>query len=219
MGEDILQRWIIELLRPLLQWWLLQRGVRALVGADQFIYWRQHDAHARVAPDIYVLPGVEANTRVRSWKIWQDHVVPSFAMEIASQDWEKDYVEAPQRYGELGVPELIIFDPGFEDHPDGLRWQVFRRLAKRGLVRVDASLGDRARSKSLGCWFRTWGEGRDLRVRIGTGPKGEDLVPTAEEARDIERAAREAERAEKEVALARVAELEGIIRSLQRRGK
>ena len=102
MGEDILQRWIIELLRPLLQWWLLQRGVRALVGADQFIYWRQHDAHARVAPDIYVLPGVEANTRVRSWKIWQDHVVPSFAMEIASQDWEKDYVEAPQRYGELG---------------------------------------------------------------------------------------------------------------------
>lgn len=38
MGESLLQRWILELLRPLLQDWLLSRGKRALVGADQFIY-------------------------------------------------------------------------------------------------------------------------------------------------------------------------------------
>lgn len=231
VGEDLLQRWIIELLRPLLQWWLGQRGVTALVGADQFIYWRQHDALARVAPDLYVLPGVRPDTRVRSWKLWQDLVVPSFALEIASQDWEKDYVEAPERYRELGVPELVIFDPGFDEHAGGLLWQVFRRVGQRGLIRVETTLADRVHSKSLGCWLRCTGEGRDLRVRIATGAKGDHLVPTLEEARDAERAAKEAERAAKEVeraakdaeraakeaALARVAELEATIKSIQRR--
>jgi hypothetical protein len=34
VGEDMLQRWIIELLRPLLQEWLTSRGVQAFVGAE-----------------------------------------------------------------------------------------------------------------------------------------------------------------------------------------
>jgi hypothetical protein len=68
VGEDILQRWIIELLRPLLQRWLEQRRVKAFVGVDQFVYWKQHDPHKRVAPDLYVLPGVSPTTWVRSWK-------------------------------------------------------------------------------------------------------------------------------------------------------
>ena len=146
VGEDMLQRWIVELLRPLLQWWLSRRGVEAFVGADQFIYWRRHDPHARVAPDIYVLPGVDPRTRVRTWKIWQDRVVPSFALEVVSQDWEKDYTEVAPRYGALGVAEVVIFDPGFDEHPHGVRWQVFRRVGKRGLVRVEATRAERVRS-------------------------------------------------------------------------
>jgi hypothetical protein len=65
VGEDMLQRWIMELLRPLLQSWLTRRGTTTFVGADQFIYWRQHDPHARVAPDIYVLPGVDPREGAR----------------------------------------------------------------------------------------------------------------------------------------------------------
>lgn len=231
VGEDILQRWIVELLRPLLQWWLTGRKVRALVGADQFIYWRQHDPHARVAPDIYVLPGVDPRTRVRSWKIWQDRVVPSFALEIVSQDWEKDYAEVPPRYDALGVPELIIFDPGRDEHPDGVRWQIWRRMGRRGLVRVEATDAARVRSKALGCWFCAVGAGRDTRVRIAVGARGEELVPTAEEreaaertakeaeraAREAEHTARDAERAAKEAALARVSALEAELRRLARR--
>ena len=222
VGEDMLQRWIMELLRPLLQWWLSSRGVRAFVGADQFIYWRQHDPHARVAPDVYVLPGVDPRTRVRTWKLWLDRVVPSFAFEVASQDWEKDYFEVPARYDELGVRELVVFDPEFAERPEGVRWQVFRRVGKRGLVRVEATQADRVRSKVLGCWLRAVGEGHDTRVRIGVGAHGDELVPTAEEreakaaereaaeraAKEAERAAKEAERAAKETALRRVAALE-----------
>lgn len=228
MGEDMLQRWILELLRPLLQHWLTRRGVKAFVGADQFIYWRQHDAHARIAPDLYVLPGVDPRTRVRTWKLWQDRVVPSFALEVVSQDWEKDYTEAPTRYRELGVAEVMVFDAGCDEHPDGVRWQVFRRVGKRGLVRIEASQADRVRSQVLGCWFRAVGAGRDTRVRIAVGPRGEELVPTAEEeeraaketeriAKETERAAKELERAAKEAALAQGKALEAQLQRLRRR--
>jgi len=196
----MLQRWIIELLRPLLQWWLTQRGVKAFVGADQFIYWRQHDPHARVAPDMYVLPGVEPRTRVRTWKLWQDRVVPGFALEVVSQDWEKDYTEVPARYQALGVPEVLVFDPGCAEHSDGVRWQVFRRVGKRGLVCVERTQDDRVRSKALGCWFRVVGEGRDTRVRLAVGQRGEELVQTAEE--------------REEAALARVRALEAELQRL-----
>ncbi len=218
VGEDILQRWIVELLRPLLQRWLDQRGGEALVGADQFVYWKQHDPHKRVAPDLYVLPGVSPATHVRSWKTWETGIAPSFTLEIVSSDWEKDYSEAPPSHDSAGVGELAIFDPFWEERPRGLRWQVFRRLGKRGLVRVEATNRDRVRSKALGLWLRAVGDGRSTRIRIATGPRGDDLVPTAEEA---ERLAKEAERAAKETALARVAELEAKLARLtqpRRRG-
>ncbi len=235
VGESLLQRWIMELLRPLLQSWLNRRGKRALVGADQFIYWRQHDPLRRIAPDIYVLPGVDPRTHVRSWKLWIDQVVPSFALEIASQDWEKDYVEVLTRYDELGVPEVVIFDPFHAEHAGGVLWQVFRRIEKRGLVRVEATQQDRVRSKALGCWLRAVGEGRDVRLRLGEGARGEQLVPTVEEeeraakeqeraakeqeraAREQERAGKEEERIAKEAALARVRELEAELARLRPR--
>jgi Uma2 family endonuclease len=210
VGEDMLQRWILELLRPLLQRWLTRRGVKAFVGADQFIYWRQHDAYARIAPDLYVLPGIDPRTRVRTWKLWQDRVVPSFALEVVSQDWEKDYTDAPARYRELGVPEVVIFDPGSDEHADGVRWQVFRRVGKRGLVRVDASQADRVRSKELACWLRVLGTDRDTRLRIAVGPRGEELVPTAEEESEVQRAAKDA-------ALAQIKALEAEIHRLKGR--
>jgi len=213
----MLQRWILEVLRPLLQSWLTRRGTKAFVGADQFIYWRQHDPHARIAPDLYVLPGVDPHTRVRTWKLWQDRVVPSFTLEVASQDWEKDYTDAPERYRELGVPEVVIFDPGCDEHADGVRWQVFRRVGKRGLVRVEASRGDCVRSKALRCWLRAVGEGHDTRLRIAVGPRGEELVPTVEEEKEAERTAKEAERAAKEAALAQVRTLEAELHRLRQR--
>lgn len=233
VGEDILHRWIIEMLRPLVQRWIGQRGVRALVGADQFIYYQQHAPTLRVSPDIYVLPGLAPNTRVSSWKTWEQGVVPSFVLEVVSKDWEKDYIEGPQRYAAIGVSELVIFDPTPALHPERVAWQVYRRVRGRPLTRVEVSTADRVRSRELGCLLRAVGEGNDLRLRLGTGTGGAELFPTGEEAAEAaveaERAARlsaqaseQAERTAKEIALtaqqsafaardaalARVAELE-----------
>lgn len=209
VGEDLLQRLIVELLRPLIERWLADRGVEALVGADQFIYYRQHEPTARYAPDVYVLPGVAPDTRVTSWKTWQTGIVPSFALEVASSDWRKDYEEAPERCAEIGLSELVVFDPGWAERPggEGARWQVWR-TGKRGLRRSIRSDEDRVRSRALGCWLRSVGVAQATRLRLAE-QRGEKLFPTAEEA---ERAAKVAERAAKEAALARIAELEAELR-------
>lgn len=66
MGAELLQRWIVELFRPLVERWLAERGVRALTGADQFIYFRRGDVRGRVPPDVFVLPGVRPDRRMRA---------------------------------------------------------------------------------------------------------------------------------------------------------
>ncbi|MFO0548240.1 MAG: Uma2 family endonuclease [Polyangiaceae bacterium] len=197
VGEDFLQRLIVELLRPMVERWLAEQGVVALTGADQFVYFRRGDTRKRVAPDVFVLPGVRPGRRVRSWKTWEEGIVPSFALEVVSLDVDKDYIDAPTLYRELGVKELVVFDPDYEAEPGRYRFQVFRLSKSRGVVR-EVTNEDRVRSKTLGCWIRATGVGETTRLRLATGPHGDALVPTDAEEREHERTEKEAERAAKE---------------------
>jgi len=194
MGEHELQTLMRELLRPMLARFLAERGVVAHAGSDQFIYWECGDAKACVAPDLYVLPGVPQKRVIKTWKTWEEgDIVPSLAVEIVTTDVEKDYEEAPDRYRDLGVRELVIYDPKVEGAPRRIkrwRFQVYRRTP-RGLVRVIATNADRVRSHVLGAWLRVVGEGAERRLRIATGLRGETLMPSAAEA---ERIRAEAER-------------------------
>jgi Uma2 family endonuclease len=211
LGEDILQRLIMEVLRPIVEAYLKAKRVKAFVGADQFIYFRRGDTRGRVAPDVYVLPGVDPKRRIRSWKTWEEGIAPCFAVEVVSLDVDKDYIDVPPLYNELGIDELIVFDPGYEEEPNRFRFQLFRRIAKRGLVRVEVTNEDRIRSKYLGCYVRAIGELGETRLRLSTGASGSELVKTDVE---HERAEKERERAEKEheraLRVAAQAELEAL---------
>jgi hypothetical protein len=208
VGEDIVQRWIMELLRPLVERWLVQRGELAFVGADQFIYYEQFNSTARVAPDVYVLPGIEPDRHVPIWKIWESGVAPSFALEIVSRSRRKDYEESPNRHAAAGTQELVIFDPWPTRRSRGLgiRWQVFRRQSET-FARVEATNADRTASQVLGCWLRSVGTGTTQRIRLAVGDGGDELFPTAEEAAV----------ADKEAALQRVAELEALLEASKQR--
>jgi hypothetical protein len=205
VGEDIIQRWITELLRPLIQRWFDVRGERVFVGADQFIYFRQFDPHCRVSPDVYVLPGVAPDTHVRSWKVWETGIAPSFALEVVSTNWEKDYCEAPCAHDVLGTRELVIFDPHFEERRDGVRWQRYLRSTNGAIELFERTDARTIESAALGCWLRVVGIGNEQRLRLAALKDTAVLFPTAEEA---ERQAKEAERQAKEAALARIHELE-----------
>jgi Uma2 family endonuclease len=209
VGEDLIQRLIVELLRPLIARWYASLGEPKFVGADQFIYYKRGYPSKVVAPDVYDLPGVPPNQRIRSWQVWKTGIVPDLAIEVvSSSDPYKDYADAPPRYAELGVKELVVFDPDYEPGSDRVRWQRFRRLKRRGFVRVEHTNADRIQSRVLGCWLRVVGEGDAARLRLGTGPEGNDIFPTAEEAAQ---AAEVAAQVAKEAALARVAELEALL--------
>lgn len=171
MGEDSLVIFIVETLRPLLAELFASRGEQAFVGARQFIYWQQHAPTKFVAPHVYVLPGVAPETRVRNWKVWETGIVPSFALEVISDDRRRTIEDSPRRYAEIGVQEVVIFDPEPETRDDSVRFRVYRRLAKRGLTLVQATNADRIRSKQLGCFLRAVGTGDATRVRIGLGPR------------------------------------------------
>ena len=226
VGEEALQRFICEMLRPLVERYLVQKKVRAFVGADQFVYYRKHDPRGRVAPDVYVLDGVRPGRRIKTWKTWVEGAPPSLAIEVVSGDVEKDYEKSPERYDECGVRELIVFDPDHEEERERIRFQVFRRVGKRGLVRVLATNADRVPSKVLGCHLVAVGDGESLRLRLGVGKDGDELFPTEAEAqraekecalaeKERERAEKERERAEKERALAEVERERALRRALE----
>ena len=235
VGEGIVHRLVADLLRALVERWLAQRGKPTFVGASQFVYWVQHEPTRSVAPDVYVLPGVAPGTDVKTWKVWETGVVPSFALEVVSSDVDKDYEHGPRRYDELGVRELVVFDPEYDLDPpargsrnERCRWQVFRRVPRRGFVLVLRTNADRVRSKVLGAWLRVVGDGSALRVRLATDARGDLLLPTEAEAeraakeaeraaKEAERAAREAERAGREAAEAEVAKLRAELEALRRR--
>ncbi len=211
--EKRLNRDIATMLRHLIERWLAKRGETARVGTDQFIYWVQHQPTRALAPDVYVLPGVDPATEIDAWKVWETGIVPSLAVEVVGLDVRKDYEVAPGRYDELGVRELVVYDPRPEG-PDRVRFQVWRR--RRGkLARVERTDADRVRSSVLGCWLREVGEGAAQRLRIGTGPRGDRIHPTAEEA---ERLGREAVERERDLERARraAAEREGLERGARK---
>jgi len=237
MGDPTLQTLISVLLLSLLNRWLLSRGKPTFVGMNQFFYWKQFDPSECVAPDVYVLPGVSLSPRVGAWKIWETGCIPTLAIEIVSRDAEKDYLESPPKYNRLGVKELVVFDPDFETSKERVRWQVFRRVKNRGLLRVEATNADRVRSHVLGCFLRVVGAGDAVRLRLGAGPNGEELVLTDDEARaqaetdrdraeterpqaQVERAQAEAERAQARAALEQAeAEIQRLRAALSERGK
>lgn len=178
VGEHELQTYILELLRPLVERYLADQQIDGHVGSDQFIYWRQHEPQACVAPDLYVLPRVPQSIAIETWKVWEQGVVPTLALEVVGRNPRKDYEDAPLRYAELGVDELIVFDPFIG--PDRFAFTVYRRQ-QGSFLRVQQTQADRVWSQQLGCYLRKVGEDAATRLRLATGPDGNDLLPTPEE--------------------------------------
>src|SRR5271155_1411273 len=223
MGDPTLQTLISVMLLALIQRWLSSQGKPTFVGMNQFFYWKQFDPSECVAPDVYVLPGVSLSPRVGAWKIWETHRLPTFALEVVSQDVDKDYLTSPPKYDRMGVKELVVFDPDFALSHQRIQWQVFRRVKGRGLVKVEATNADRVRSRVLGCFLRAVGAGDEVRLRLGTGPNGDLLLPTDEEARqraEAERAHANAERDEARAAQERAeAEVQRLRAKLAERSR
>ncbi|WP_437840569.1 Uma2 family endonuclease [Sorangium sp. So ce1153] len=195
-------------IRTLLYLVLKTFAERAAIGSDQFVYWSASDPSRCLAPDAFVRLGTP-DTPFGSWKIWE-RGAPELAVEIMSehdaapQTWD----EKLAKYHELGVLELVAFDP---DAAPGERLRVWDRIEGDLVERVVEEERSPCTVLELH-WVVVPAAGHPAALRLARTPDGADLVLTPEEAA---RRSAEAEKAARATAERRIVELEA---ELRRRG-
>lgn len=93
---------------------------RAIVLADQFLYYAQGFPKLRVAPDIMVIFDVPPGAR-DNYKTWEEGQVPAVIFEITSEGTRKQDQDSKKTlYEQLEVQEYWLFDPKGEWIPERL---------------------------------------------------------------------------------------------------
>lgn len=173
------------------------------VAGSMAVYFREGDQQAVVAPDVFVVLGVEKRDR-RSYKIWKEGgVVPALVIEVASPSTRRlDATSKQGTYERMGVTEYWRFDPDGRQIPQGLEgWRLEGSKYRPLAVRRQAGGARTYWSEVLGLDLRA--EGRLLRFR---DPRtGQDLLTHAEAHDARENAERRADTAERRAEAERVA--------------
>jgi len=115
----LVRTFLFELLRFVL-------GDEHCVGSDQFIYWNARNPRRCLSPDVYVRFNQPQDCDIRSWKTWE-RGTPELAVEFISpnEDDGIEWEEKVARYHELGIQELVRFDPL---EPEGKQLRVWDRV-------------------------------------------------------------------------------------------
>lgn len=89
-----------------------QDSLNVYVSGNLFVYYEKGNPKAVVAPDVFVVFGVNKGER-RSYKTWEEgDKAPNFVLEITSKSTKKeDFETKPIIYAALGVQEYFKFDP------------------------------------------------------------------------------------------------------------
>lgn len=82
------------------------------VWGDMFIYHREGDPSAVVAPNVFVVLDARDNPERNSWFTWVEGTGPDFVLEVATRTtWRRDATEKRDTYATLGIAEYWRFDP------------------------------------------------------------------------------------------------------------
>lgn len=186
LGESAEQSEFIRILLSTLGVLAAERSWSTVyLGADQFFAWLRNEPMVRVSPDVYLLDEPPPAPLPKSWQTWlPGHEPPRWAVEIVSEDWKKDYDDAPAKYAQLGTRELVIFDPEAATSATtrGVRvpLQVYRRDDDGAFVLVYRGEGPTPCAQ-IGAFVVVQRVGETVRLRVARDAAGLDLVPTAEE--------------------------------------
>ena len=182
-----------------------------VVGGDIFIYYQEGNPQVRVAPDCFVVFGVDVESfeRNNTYLMWDVGKQPDFVMEIGSPSTTRsDLGDKRELYARLEIGEYWRFDPTGGDHygeplvGERLVDGEYRRLAME--VGTDGSVWGHSPILNLDLH---WEEGR-LRFY---DPVRERWLQNMYETQ----AARESAETRANLAEARVAELEAELQRLR----
>ena len=135
------------------------------VSGDLLIYYEEGNPRVSIAPDVFVVFGVEKRERP-NYKLWEERHAPAFVLEVASPStWREDLGWKRSVYARLGVREYWQYDPAGEHLPARLQGE---RLTRSGYVRQPAATASDGtltlRSETLGLDLRA-APGREMRFR------------------------------------------------------
>ena len=195
------------------------------VSGNLFIYYREGDPQAVVAPDVFVVVGADSADR-STYRLWDEPKGPDFVLEITSRSTRhEDQVIKRELYRSLGVREYWQFDPtddylepplqGLELVAGAYRPLPARELADGTRVLASAVLDLELRLSERGLRFHDPRSGRDLpnfAEAAEARQREESRLARLTEARQRETAALQRETAARKAAEARVAELEARLR-------
>ena len=201
------------------------------VSGDLLMYYEEGNPRVSVAPDVFVVFGVEDRVRMH-YKVWEEGKGPDFVLEVASKStWREDLGPKREVYARLGVKEYWQYDPTgeyFSPVLQGLRLAGSAYVRQLAVASPDGA--QTLHSETLG--LELCAQGGEIRFRDPA--TGQTLLSHGEAVaarRVADTARREAEsradaaadRAEREVAAhreeaaarraaeARVAELEALL--------
>jgi Uma2 family endonuclease len=155
-----------------------QKDPKVYVSGNLFIYYEQGNPKAVVAPDVFVVLGVDKKKRF-SYKTWEERdKMPDFILEITSKSTaSQDRGIKKGLYSYLGVKEYFQYDPT----ADYLRpcLQGFRLMEGNYLPILGQLHGDRLSiyAETLGLELRLEADGQ---MRFYNPKTGEKLLSTGE---------------------------------------
>jgi len=214
MSESDLHYWETVALREALTGFFEDDALVYIAG-NNFFYYEQGNRRAVFSPDIYVVRGIEKKLR-RTYKLWEEHEVPCFVMEVSSRStWLEDVGNKKALCARLGVSEYFLYDP----EADVVKPPLQGYLLDNGEYRRIAPQPDgRLRSDALG--VDLWLD-RELQIHAAEARTGRALLrpdearaelTRAKAERESAKAERESAKAERDELVARVRELEAKLR-------
>ena len=160
------------------------------------MYYEEGNPRVSVAPDVFVVFGVEARVRMH-YLVWEEGKAPDFVLEVASKStWREDLGRKRDLYARLGVKEYWQYDPTgeyFSPVLQGLRLAGGVYVRQLAVASPDGALT--LTSETLGLELRA--QGAEMRFRDPA--TGQTLLSHGEA--DAARRAAEA----------RIAELEALL--------
>ena len=197
MGETQLHQFWMARIQELLRY--RYRNQNAFVASDLLMYFVEGDIRKFLVPDVFLVKDCDPGFR-NTFQIWREQRVPNVIFEVTSKSTRrKDRTTKPKLYAEIGVQELILFDPtsDYLDPP----LQMFR-LVDGNYVRNDPDVDGRIVSDELDAILFLEGDQLVLLDRLTQEP----LLTEAEA--EASRARVAASRAEAEARARREAEAE-----------
>ena len=187
------------------------------IGVDSFIYYKEGDITKCVAPDIYIVFGVEKYPLRRSFYTWTEGTVPVAVIEFLSDATaHQDRTKKVELYlKDIGVQEYFIHQPEMEKPAEFRGW---KRMPSGNILEIEPDAKGGLFSEALNLWLR-WQDDLTTHVRLLRPylPDGTTITTSMEEKhmREHEQKLREHEQKLRELAEERNRELEDEIKRLQ----